>query len=205
MAVKYWLMKTEPTTYSIDDLAKEKNKTTCWEGVRNYQARNLLRDEIKLGDRVLFYHSACKEPAVVGTAVVVRPGYPDKFAFDRKSKYYDAKSDADYPTWYMVDIKLDKKFAKPVTLAELKKRAALKEMVLLQKGSRLSVQPVKKSEFNAVLKWPRPVEFGSEIRHSVLAAHQARAVRCGVRPQPRCFQRKLKCRMRYDQHFGRRS
>lgn len=152
MAVKYWLMKTEPSTYSIDDLAKDKKKTTCWEGVRNYQARNLLRDEVKLGDRVLFYHSACKEPAVVGTAVVVRPGYPDKFAFDRKSKYYDAKSDPDYPTWYMVDIKLDKKFAEPVTLAALRKRAALKEMVLLQKGSRLSVQPVKKKEFEAILK-----------------------------------------------------
>jgi predicted RNA-binding protein with PUA-like domain len=152
MAVKYWLMKTEPSTYSIDDLAKEKKKTTCWEGVRNYQARNLLRDDVKLGDRVLFYHSACKEPAVVGTAVVVRPGYPDKFAFDRKSKYYDEKSDPDYPTWFMVDIKLDKKFSAPVTLKELRTKASLKEMVLLQKGSRLSVQPVKKKEFDAIVK-----------------------------------------------------
>jgi len=152
MAVKYWLMKTEPGTYSIDDLEKDKNQTTCWEGVRNYQARNTLRDDIKEGDRVLFYHSACKEPAVMGTAIVTREGYPDKFAFDPKSKYYDKKSDPDDPTWYMVDIKLDQKFDRPVTLAELREQSSLKEMVLLQKGSRLSVQPVKKKEFDTVVK-----------------------------------------------------
>ncbi len=152
MPVHYWLMKTEPTTYSIDDLAKEKNQTTCWEGVRNYQARNLLRDEIKKGDRVLFYHSACKVPAVVGTAIVSKSGYPDHFAFDSKSKYYDKKSDPEDPTWYMVDIKLDKRFDQPVTLKELRERAGLKEMMLLQKGSRLSVQPVRKSEFETILK-----------------------------------------------------
>ncbi len=152
MAVRYWLMKTEPTTYSIDDLESEADQTTCWEGVRNYQARNLLRDEIKTNDRVLFYHSACKEPAVVGTATVSRVGYPDSHALDRRSKYYDPKSDPDKPTWYMVDIMLDRKFDQPVTLAALRKRAGLKEMVLLQKGSRLSVQPVKKKEFDTVLK-----------------------------------------------------
>jgi predicted RNA-binding protein with PUA-like domain len=152
MAVQYWLMKTEPATYSIDDLASEPKKTTCWEGVRNYQARNLLRDEIKRGDRVLFYHSACKEPAVVGTAVVARSGYPDSHALDPKSKYYDEKSDPENPRWYMVDIKLDQKFDRPVTLAELRELAGLKGMVLLQKGSRLSVQPVKKSEFDRIVK-----------------------------------------------------
>jgi predicted RNA-binding protein with PUA-like domain len=152
MPAKYWLMKTEPTTYSIDDLAKEKNQTTCWEGVRNYQARNLLRDEIKKGDRVLFYHSACKEPAVVGTAIVSKSGYPDHFAFDSKSKYYDKKSDPEDPTWYMVDIKLEKRFDQPVTLKQLRERAGLKEMMLLQKGSRLSVQPVRKNEFETILK-----------------------------------------------------
>ena len=152
MTMKYWLMKTEPTTYSIEDLEKESNQTTCWEGVRNYQARNLLRDDIQEGDRVLFYHSACKEPAVVGTAVVSRPGYPDSHAFDRRSKYYDAKSDPDNPRWYMVDVKLEQKFDTPVTLASLREKASLKEMVLLQKGSRLSVQPVKKKEFDIVLK-----------------------------------------------------
>ena len=150
--MKYWLMKTEPTTYSIEDLEKESNQTTCWEGVRNYQARNLLRDDIQEGDRVLFYHSACKEPAVVGTAIVSRPGYPDSHAFDKRSKYYDAKSDPDNPRWYMVDVKLEQKFDTPVTLASLREKASLKEMVLLQKGSRLSVQPVKKKEFDIVLK-----------------------------------------------------
>ena len=152
MPVQHWLMKTEPTTYSIDDLAKEKNQTTSGEGVRNYQARNMLRDEIKKGDRVLFYHSACKEPAVVGTAVVARSGYPDSFALDSKSKYYDEKSDPAEPTWYMVDIKLDKRFDRPVTLTELRKQPALNDMMLLQKGSRLSVQPVTKKEFDKILK-----------------------------------------------------
>ena len=152
MPAKYWLMKSEPTTYSIDDLANDKDQTTCWEGVRNYQARNMLRDEIKEGDGVLFYHSGCKEPAVVGTAVVSRSGYPDRYAFDPKSKYYDKKSDPENPTWFMVDIKLDTKFSQPLTLTTLRGRAALKDMVLLQKGSRLSVQPVKKKEFEAILK-----------------------------------------------------
>lgn len=150
--MKYWLMKTEPTTYSITDLENESNQTTCWEGVRNYQARNLLRDDIQEGDRVLFYHSACKEPAVVGTAVVSRPGYADSHAFDKRSKYYDAKSDPENPRWYMVDVKLEKKFDSPVTLASLREKASLEDMVLLQKGSRLSVQPVKKKEFDIVLK-----------------------------------------------------
>ncbi|MGB7327176.1 MAG: EVE domain-containing protein [Rubripirellula sp.] len=148
----YWLMKTEPTTYSIDDLAGDPDQTTCWEGVRNYQARNLLRDDFSVGDRVLFYHSACKEPAVVGTATVVREGYPDSHAFDRRSKYFDQKSSPDKPTWYMVDIKLDEKLESPVTLKAMRERAGLKDMVLLQKGSRLSVQPVKKKEFDTVLK-----------------------------------------------------
>lgn len=152
MTIQYWLMKTEPTTYSIDDLASDKDQTTCWEGVRNYQARNLLRDEIQAGDRVLFYHSACKEPAVVGTAVVSRPGYPDSHAFDRRSKYFDEKSDPANPTWYMVDITLEQKFDQPITLTALRERATLKGMVLLQKGSRLSVQPVKKKEFDTITK-----------------------------------------------------
>jgi predicted RNA-binding protein with PUA-like domain len=120
--------------------------------VRNYQARNLLRDEIQEGDRVLFYHSACKEPAVVGTAVVSRQGYPDHHAFDKRSNYYDAKCDPENPRWYMVDVTLEQKFGCPVTLASLREKAALTDMVLLQKGSRLSVQPVKKKEFDAVVK-----------------------------------------------------
>ena len=155
--MKYWLMKTEPTTYSIDDLQKAPQQTTCWEGVRNYQARNLLRDEIAEGDRVLFYHSACKQPAVVGIAEVSRGGYPDHYAWDKKSHYYDAKSNPDDPTWFMVDVKLVEKLDSPVTLAQLREEAKRKgsplaDMVLLQKGSRLSVQPVTKKQFDRVLK-----------------------------------------------------
>ena len=146
----HWLMKSEPHVYSWDHLNED--GSTYWDGVRNYQARNLLRDDIQEGDRVLFYHSACKEPAVVGTAIVSRPGYPDSHAFDKRSKYYDAKSDPDNPRWYMVDVKLEQKFDAPVTLASLREKASLKDMGLLQKGSRLSVQPVKKKEFDIVLK-----------------------------------------------------
>ena len=152
MAVQHWLMKTEPETYSIDDLAREKNQSTCWEGVRNYQARNLLRDQIKKGDHVLFYHSACKEPAVVGTAVVSKSGYPIPSRSTRTASTTIPRATRSNPTWYLVDIKLDKKFSQPVTLAELRQRAGLKDMVLLQKGSRLSVQPVKKKEFDAIVK-----------------------------------------------------
>lgn len=148
----HWLMKTEPTTFSIDDLASDPDQTTSWEGVRNYQARNLLRDDIKLNDKVLFYHSACKEPAVVGIATVVREGYPDSHAFDRRSKYYDEKSRTEEPTWFMVDIRLEKRFDQPVTLKTMREMPALKDMMLLKKGSRLSVQPVKKKEYDAILK-----------------------------------------------------
>ena len=149
--MKYWLFKTEPSTFSIDDLAAEPDQTTCWEGVRNYQARNMLRDEIAEGDKVFFYHSV-KDPGIVGTATVVRGGYPDYFAWDKRSKYYDAKGDADNPRWYMVDIKLEEKFAQPLSLATLKEMAPLKEMELLRKGSRLSIQPVRKKEWNAIVK-----------------------------------------------------
>lgn len=148
----HWLMKTEPTTFSIDDLASDPDQTTSWEGVRNYQARNLLRDDFKLNDKVLFYHSACKEPAVVGTAIVVRDGYPDSHAFDRRSNYYDEKSRIDDPTWFMVDIRLEKRFDQPVTLKTMRETAALKDMMLLKKGSRLSVQPVTKKEFATIVK-----------------------------------------------------
>ncbi len=152
MPINYWLMKTEPGTYSIDDLESSPDQITCWEGVRNYQARNLLRDEIKQDDKVLFYHSACKEPAVVATAVVVKDGYPDHHAFDKRSSYYDAKSDPDNPRWYMVDIQLSERLPRPVTLKELRETAAVKDMMLLQKGSRLSVQPVKKKEYDAIVR-----------------------------------------------------
>ena len=152
MATQYWLMKTEPNVFSIDDLNKSPKKTTCWEGVRNYQARNLLRDKIKKGDKVLFYHSRVDPMAVVGTAHVVKEGYPDYHQFDAKSKYYDAKSDPDNPRWYMVDIKLDKKFKTPITLKAMREVKGLEDMMLLKKGARLSVQPVSAKEWKVVLK-----------------------------------------------------
>jgi predicted RNA-binding protein with PUA-like domain len=148
--MNYWLMKSEPTTYSIDDLAAEPGKTTCWDGVRNYQARNFMRDEMKVGDAVLFYHSNAKPPGVAGIAKVVKESYPDFTAFDRKSKYFDPKSKQESPRWFMVDIKLVKKFKRVLPLDELKQIKALDGMVLLQKGSRLSVQPVSKKHFDTI-------------------------------------------------------
>ena len=153
MAAKYWLMKSEPNVFSIDDLNKSPKKTTCWEGVRNYQARNLLRDEIKKGDRVFFYHSRIDPMAIVGTATVVKNGYPDYHQFEAKSKYYDSKSDPENPRWYMVDIKLDKKFKTPVTLKEMRSIKGLEEMMLLRKGARLSVQPVSAKEWKVIHKY----------------------------------------------------
>ncbi len=149
---QFWLFKTEPNTYSIDDLAQEPNQTTCWEGVRNYQARNMLRDQIKKGDRVLVYHSNAKPPAVAGTAKVVRAGYPDHFACDPSSKYYDAACDANEPRWFMVDIRLQTVFRQPVPLPELRRHQALSKMELLRKGSRLSIQPVRMEEFELICR-----------------------------------------------------
>jgi predicted RNA-binding protein with PUA-like domain len=148
---KFWLVKTEPDSFSIQDLAKAKDQTTFWDGVRNYQARNMLRDEMQPGDRVLFYHSG-GEPAVVGTATIVRGGYPDRTAFDKKEPHFDPKSTPDKPTWYMVDLALDQVFAQPLALASLRTVPALAKMELLRKGSRLSVQPVRPGEFAAILK-----------------------------------------------------
>lgn len=150
--MNYWLVKTEPDSYSIDDLEREKDQTTFWHGVRNYQARNFLRDQMKQGDRVLFYHSGANPPAVVGVARVVREGYPDHTQFDPDSDYYDAKATTDAPRWFMVDLKLEQKFSRPLPLEELRKVKALKEMELLRQGSRLSVQPVRPKEFEAILK-----------------------------------------------------
>ncbi len=149
---RYWLMKSEPNAYSIDDLAKEKKQTTFWDGVRNYQARNMLRDDIKVGDHVFFYHSNAKPMAIVGTAKVVKSGYADHTAFDKNEKHFDPKSDADNPTWYMVDIQLIQKYETPVTRDELKAEPKLEGMVLLQKGSRLSVQPVTAAEWKIIHK-----------------------------------------------------
>ena len=144
-------MKSEPDVFSIDDLAKAKNQTTGWDGVRNYQARNLLRDDIAVGDGVLFYHSSVDPPAVAGLARVVRAGYPDPTQFDPKSDYYDKDSPRDAPRWFSVDIAFDRKLPRPVTLPELRGEAALADMVLLRRGSRLSVQPVTPAEWKRIL------------------------------------------------------
>ena len=149
---RYWLMKSEPNVFSIDDLAKARDKTTRWDGVRNYQARNLLRDEIAVGDGVLFYHSSADPPAVAGTARVVRAGYPDPTQFDPSDGHHDPDSARDDPRWYAVDIQFDGKFARPVPLPELRATPALEGMVLLKRGSRLSVQPVTATEWKQILK-----------------------------------------------------
>ena len=150
--MNYWLMKTEPESYSIDDLAKEKKKTTFWSGVRNYQARNFMRDDMKKGDLVLFYHSNANPPSIVGVAEIVKESYPDFTSWDENDHHYDPKSTPENPRWFMVDIKLKKKFPEPLGRNELTGVSALSDMELMRKGSRLSVQPVKKKEFEAILK-----------------------------------------------------
>jgi predicted RNA-binding protein with PUA-like domain len=152
MSKKYWLVKSEPDVFSIDDLARSKNKTTYWDGVRNYQARNFLRDEMKKGDYVLFYHSNADPNAVVGYCEIVREGYPDFTAFDPEDKHYDPKSNKEDPTWIMVDLQLKKIFKNPVTLKDIKEKKQLQEMKLVQRGNRLSVMPVSKKEFETILK-----------------------------------------------------
>lgn len=148
----YWLVKSEPEVFSIDDLILAKNQTTHWDGVRNYQARNTLRDQMKLGDKVLYYHSNAQPSAVVGIAEVVKTGYADHTAFDPADPHFDPKSDPKNPTWFMVDIKFCEKFIRPIDLAELRQIPQLSHMVLLQKGSRLSVQPVRPEEFAAIVQ-----------------------------------------------------
>lgn len=145
---RYWLMKSEPDVYSIDDL--ERDGKTHWDGVRNYQARNFMRDEMEVGDRVLFYHSNARPPGVAGVAEVVRAGYPDHTAQDPDSKYYDEKASEEDPRWYMVDIAFDRKLPRLIPLAELKDDPALADMVVTSR-SRLSVQPVEKRHFEHVL------------------------------------------------------
>jgi predicted RNA-binding protein with PUA-like domain len=152
--MKYWLMKSEPTTFSIDDLMARPDQIDHWDGVRNYQARNFLRDEIRKGDRVLFYHSG-KMPAIVGTATVVRKGYPDATAWDLKSGHFDPKSTPDNPIWYMVDIRFESKFNAPLPLAGLRRFPELAGMLLFKKGMRLSVQPVTRNEFEFIVALAR--------------------------------------------------
>ncbi len=148
--MNYWLMKSEPDTFGIDHL--EANRTEPWDGVRNYQARNMMRDEMKKGDRVFFYHSNCKEPGVVGLARVEREGYPDFTAFDPAQKYYDPKSDPQKPRWYMVDLAFERKLGRTIGLHELKGHAAaLGDFPLLRRGNRLSVMPVSAEQWDYIL------------------------------------------------------
>jgi predicted RNA-binding protein with PUA-like domain len=146
--MQYWLMKSEPGDYSIDDL--ELDGTEHWDGIRNYQARNLMRDQMKVGDRVLFYHSNAKPPGVVGVAEIASGPYPDHTQFDSKAKYFDPKSDPDDPRWIMVDIRFVEKLPRMVSLPELREYPELAEMVLLNR-SRLSVQPVTKVQYEFIL------------------------------------------------------
>jgi predicted RNA-binding protein with PUA-like domain len=152
-AKRYWLMKCEPEAYAIEDL--ERDGSTTWEGVRNFQARNSMRDDMKMGDGVLFYASNAEPSGVTGVAEISREGYPDPYAFQEGHKYYDEKSDPENPTWYMVDIRFVERFPEIIPLATLKETRGLEKMVVTQKGSRLSVQPVTKKEFEIVLKLGR--------------------------------------------------
>ena len=146
---RYWIVKSEPSTFSFDDLMKAKDKTTQWDGVRNFVARNFMRDGMKLGDQVYFYHSSVNPQAIVGVAEVVREAYPDKTAFDKTHHGYDSDSDPNDPTWFMVDLRAVAPLAKPVTLPEIKTKPALAGMVLLRIG-RLSVTPVTAKEWETI-------------------------------------------------------
>ena len=148
---RFWLMKSEPRVFSIEDLARSSKQTTCWDGVRNYQARNFMR-AMAAGDRVLFYHSNAEPPTVVGVAEVVRTAYPDATQFDKTSHHYDPASALSAPRWDMVDIQYRQTFKTSLSLDQLRQEPKLKGMVLLQKGSRLSVQPVTEAEWTVVLK-----------------------------------------------------
>lgn len=148
--MRYWLMKSEPSDVSIDDLARMPNKTVAWYGVRNYQARNFMRDQMKVGDKVLFYHSSCDEPGIAGLAVVSKQAYPDETQFDAKGKYFDPKANRDNPRWMNVDVKFVKK-TRLISIKELREHAQLANMRILQKGNRLSITPVDPKDYEFIL------------------------------------------------------
>ncbi|MHC1742741.1 MAG: EVE domain-containing protein [Syntrophobacteraceae bacterium] len=165
MAHTYWLFKSEPGDFSIEDLRSRPEQTEPWDGVRNYQARNYLRDAVKLGDHVLLYHSGAR-PAVVGTARVRKEGYPDRTALDPESKHFDPRSTPDRPIWYVVDVQLDAVFPKPIPLSRLRTVSGLESMLLLRKGMRLSIQPVTEQEFKTIEALARQDASDSETARS---------------------------------------
>jgi predicted RNA-binding protein with PUA-like domain len=149
--MNYWLMKSEPDTFGIDDLFKRPAQTEHWDGVRNYQARNMMRDDMKIGDQVFFYHSNCDEPGIVGIMQVVRESYPDFTAFDPDDKHFDPKSNPDKPTWYMVDVQFVRKLSRNISLRELKLKTELADLALLRRGNRLSIMPVNAEQWAFIL------------------------------------------------------
>ena len=151
--MNYWLMKTEPSTFGVDDLAKKPKKTAMWDGVRNYQARNMLRDDFKKGDQALLYHSSCEIPGVAGIVKVVRTAYPDPTAFDKKHDHYDPASDRKDPRWFVVDVQLERRLKRVITLDELRAHAdrELDGMLLLRRGNRLSITPVSAEHWRFIL------------------------------------------------------
>lgn len=148
--MNYWLFKSEPNTFGIAELEQKQNQTTCWEGVRNYQVRNMLRDQIKVNDQAFFYHSSCAQPGIAGIVKIVQAAYPDFTQFDPMSRYFDPKSSVTHPRWYMVDVQLVKKFPRIITLTELRAHPFLQDMWVLRKGNRLSITPVTEKEWCAI-------------------------------------------------------
>ncbi|HSG90630.1 MAG TPA: EVE domain-containing protein [Pseudomonadales bacterium] len=149
--MNHWLFKSEPDTFSIDDLQARPKGTEPWDGVRNYQARNFMRDGMRKGDEAFFYHSNCAQPGIVGIVRIVREAYPDPTAFDPESNYFDPKSDPDAPRWLLVDVKFVRKLKRTITLAELKAHPPLEEFALVRKGNRLSVMPVEDAFWQEIL------------------------------------------------------
>lgn len=149
----YWLFKTEPDAFSIDDLAACPNQTEGWDGIRNYQARNFLRDKVKLGDQVFIYHSSCKQVGIVGLAEVVKEAYPDQSQFNPEANYYDPKSDPNNPRWFMVDVQFKQKFDPMLPLSTIKSMNEIEQLPLVKKGGRLSVMPVEENEWQHLMGW----------------------------------------------------
>jgi predicted RNA-binding protein with PUA-like domain len=178
----YWLMKSEPAVFSLDDLIRRPHQTEHWDGVRNYQARNYLR-AMRKGDLAFFYHSNCPEPAVVGIVEIAREAYPDFTAFDPKSQYYDPKSSPERPRWFMVDVRFKARLPRPVTLNEIKAERALSELPLVQRGSRLSVMPVSAAQ------WQHILALAARRPSAPLSADPLHASPCRSERQPAAPQR----------------